>query len=132
MEASSARSTQKFSALTPDLFFEFPEKLLIVLAYRVNQTRNEQVVARLWNRKKSADEFAGAGAFPFGARKAGGINKSARFTSTVKKAFFVETIESGHDRRVCERALQFIDDIANVAVAVLPENFHHAFFEMAE
>jgi hypothetical protein len=132
MEASSARSAQKFSALTPDLSFEFREQFLIVLADSVDETGNEQVMTRLRNRKESADEFAGAGAFPFGAGKAGGINKCARFTATVEKALLIQAIESGHDRRVGKRALQFINDVANVAVALRPENFHDAFFEMAE
>jgi hypothetical protein len=37
MEASSARSAQKFSALTPNLFFQVGEKFRIVLANGVHQ-----------------------------------------------------------------------------------------------
>jgi hypothetical protein len=132
MEASSARSTQKFSALTPDLSFEFREKFLIVLAHSVHQTGNQQIMTRLRNGQEPIDEFAGAGAFPFSARKASGINERARFAAAIEETFLEQTIESGHDRRVGKRTRQFIDDIADIAVAVRPKNFHNAFFEMAE
>jgi hypothetical protein len=130
MEESSARSTQKFSAFTPNLSFEFREKFLIVLANSVHKTGNQQVMTRLWDGQKSGDEFAGTGALPFGASEPRGINEGSRFTSTIEKPFFVQTIECGHDRRVGQRTRKFIDNVANVAVAAGPQNFHDAFFKM--
>jgi hypothetical protein len=89
-------------------------------------------MARLRHGQESSDEFAGASAFPFSARKACGINKCADFAAPVQKTFLIEAIESGHDRRVGEWARQLIDYLANVAVATRPEDLHNAFFKMAE
>ena len=74
--------------------------------------------------KKAGNQIARALAFPLLAGKTCRIDKGAIGFVAIQETFLEEAIESGHHGGVSERTAQLGDDVAHVAFAARPENFH--------
>jgi hypothetical protein len=132
MEGSSLAFPQEFSALVANLLLKFPEKIVIVLAYRIQETGNQKIAARLRTRKKTRDQFAGAGAIPFRAREPRGIKKRALRFPPIQQTLLIQAVEGRHNSRIGERPAQLFGYDSHTAFPARPYNFHDAHFQMAQ
>jgi len=103
-----------------------------VFANSIKQTRDQEFAGGMRARQETGDQISGAAAFPLLTRKKRRIDKGAIEFVAAEKTFFEETIESGHYGRVRQRTTELRDNVADIAFAARPEDFHQFEFEAAE
>jgi hypothetical protein len=103
-----------------------------MLSNRIEKTGKQKITRMFWTNQKACHQAARHFTPPLVARKPWRVKERSLHFAPGEQGFLKQAIQRGHYGRIGKWPGQSVYDIANTAFSPRPDNFHDAFFKVAE